>query len=156
MEKELQLELEVVKHVSNGDLINTYKAKLEEAEKTWNAFIQDHPLYEDVKQLKDMIAGLERQKEKEEEFIIEIMKFNKITEMEENGYKIKLKDTSRPSVEVEDIEKVPPEYIRLKKEVDKKEILKAYNETGILIQGTDVVVNPKYKLEIKSVAKKVK
>lgn len=107
------------------------------------------PIYQRIKELENEIAEHEKKMQAEEKQIITFMLEKNLKEIEYTGMIYKIKDTSRPSVEVEDIKLVPSEFIRIKEEVDKNSILKMYKETGILIPGTNVVQIPKYKLDIK-------
>lgn len=111
--------------------------------------LNDLPIYQRIKQLEKEIAEQEKNIEIEESAIINYMLDNNLKEIEHMGMIYKVKDTSKPSVEVENIKLTPSEFIRIKEEVDKNSILKMYKETGVLIPGTNVVTNPKYKLDIK-------
>lgn len=111
--------------------------------------LNDLPIYQRIKQLEKEIAEQEKNMELEENVIINYMLDNNLKEIEHMGMIYKVKDTSRPSVEVEDVALVPSEFIRIKEEVDKNSILKMYKETGVLIPGTNVIQVPKYKLDIK-------
>ncbi|MBR8750415.1 hypothetical protein IX317_002137 [Fusobacterium sp. DD29] len=107
---------------------------------------------EEYKKLQIAKANLEAIKKRHAELeynLINLMLQNGDTEFEKNGVKVKLKDTSRDSVKIEDESLIPDEYKRTKVEINKSEILKAYRETGVLISGIDIVRDPKYKLEIK-------
>lgn len=111
--------------------------------------IQELEIYKEMKNIEKEIANMEKQIVADEEEITKYMLDNNIKQMEVEGCKLKLKDTSRESVEVQDINLVPDEFIRIKKEVDKREVSKYYKETGVLIPGIDVIKNPKWKLDIK-------
>lgn len=133
-----------------GNDINVKRGELEYLK----GELSNNPLYQRIKLLEKEIAEQEKNMELEESAIINYMLDNNLEQVEYMGMIYKVKDTSRPSVEVEDINLVPFEFRRIKEEVDKNSILKMYKETGILIPGTNVVKNPKYKLEIKT--KKIK
>lgn len=129
-----------------GNDINIKRGELEYLKEE----LSNNPLYQRIKLLEKEIAEQEKNMELEESAIINYMLDNNLEQVEHMGMIYKVKDTSRPSVEVEDINLVPFEFRRIKEEVDKNSIIKIYKETGILIPGTNVVKNPKYKLEIKT------
>lgn len=52
-----------------------------------------------------------------------------------------------PSCEVESIEAIPPEYIRIipeQREADKKAIIEHFKETGEIVNGVDIIINKKH------------
>ena len=73
-----------------------------------------------------------------------------VKQLEVNNLTVKIKNTARDRVELLDLSQVPSEYLRTKIEVDKNAILRLYRETGVIVPGTDVVKDDKYKLEVKS------
>lgn len=108
------------------------------------------PIYQRINQLELEISEHEEKVKSEEQLIINYMLENDLKEIENMGLTYKVKDTSRPSVEVEDISLVPAEYIRIKKEVDKISVLKEYKETGVILPGINVIQEPKYKLDVRT------
>ncbi len=133
-----------------GNDINVKRGELEYLK----GELSNNPLYQRIKLLEKEIAEQEKNMELEESAIINYMLDNNLEQVEHMGMIYKIRDVSRPSVEVEDINSVPFTFRRVKEEVDKNLVLKIYKESGVLIPGTNVVKNPKYKLEIKT--KKIK
>lgn len=128
-----------------GNDINAKKGELENL----RLQLSNYPLYQMIKKLENEIAEHEKKMEIEENTIINYMLNNNLKEVEHRGMIYKIRDVSRPSVEVEDINSVPFTFRRVKEEVDKNLVLKIYKESGVLIPGTNVIQIPKYKLDIK-------
>lgn len=106
-------------------------------------------LYQRYLQLKEEIEVAEKNLVAEEDRVIDFLRSQKLNEIVVNDYEYKLKDTSRPSVYIEDESLVPKEFLRVKTEVDKNAILNLYKEAGVLTPGTNIVKNPKFKLTVK-------
>lgn len=106
-------------------------------------------IYKKIEECKKELAELEKREEQAQDNIINAMLNNNLQEIKGNGYHVKIRDTSRPSVEIEDINKVPAEFIRIKKEVDKRAILNLFKNTGVLTSGTDIIQESKWKLTVK-------
>lgn len=140
------MKFELVK--KQNEVIGT-RARMLEVRDQWEKFCQTNPIYLELKALEKEVAAAEQMVEAEKENIMAAMFNSNIREIELDNMKIKLKDTSRPSVEIEDLKEVPKEFIRTKVEADKIAIMKYYKETGVLIPGTNIVQNPKYTLDIK-------
>ena len=106
-------------------------------------------IYKKIEVCKEELQELKKAEDENEQKIINAMLGNNLKEIKGNGYCLKIKDTSRPSIDVMDIAQVPDEFIRIKKEVDKRAILNLYQTTGVLTSGTNVVQEPKWKITIK-------
>lgn len=100
---------------------------------------------------KNEYEEMQRQREELEEATIQAMLKSGIDRVETKKYRATIKNVARDKVEVIDINDVPQEYIRVKKEVDKIAVMKQYRENGIFIQGIDIVKEDKFKLEIKEI-----
>lgn len=111
--------------------------------------LKETALYKQIEICKKELEDLKQRDLLQQDKIIQAMLQNNLKEIKGNGYCLKIKDTSRPSIDVIDINEVPAEFIRFKKEVDKRAILKLYTETGVLTSGTNVVQDPKWKITIK-------
>lgn len=111
--------------------------------------LKETALYKQIEACKKELEDLKQSDSIQQDKIIQAMLQNNIKEIKGNGYCLKIKDTSRPSVEIMDINEVPAEFIRIKKEVDKRAILNLYQTTGVLTSGTNVVQDPKWKITIK-------
>lgn len=111
--------------------------------------LKETEIYKKIEQCKKELTELEKREQESENKIINAMLNNNLQEIKGNGYHIKIHDTSRPSIDVIDINEVPAEFIRIKKEVDKRAILNLYQTTGVLTSGTNVVQDPKWKITIK-------
>lgn len=110
-------------------------------------------LYQRYLQLKEEIEVAEKNLVAEEDRVIDFLRSQKLNEIVVNDYEYKLKDTSRPSVQIENESLVPKEFLRVKTEVDKNAILNLYKEAGVLTPGTNIVKNPKFKLTVKKLKK---
>lgn len=112
--------------------------------------LKNSEVYKRFEQVKKELEELEKDSESKQNAIITVMLDRGIKQLEINNLAVKIKNTARDKVEVLDMAQVPNEYLRTKIEVDKNAILRLYRETGIIVPGTDVVKDDKYKLEIKS------
>lgn len=86
-----------------GNDINVKRGELEYLK----GELSNNPLYQRIKLLEKEIAEQEKNMELEESAIINYMLDNNLEQVEHMGMIYKVKDTSRPSVEVEDINSVP-------------------------------------------------
>ncbi len=112
--------------------------------------LKNTEIYKRVEQAKKELEELKKDSENKQNAIITAMLDRGVKQLEVNNLTVKIKNTARDRVEVLDIAQIPSEYIRIKPEVDKNGILKLYRETGVIVPGTDVVKDDKYKLEIKN------
>ena len=112
--------------------------------------LKNTEIYKRVEQAKKELEELKKDSENKQNAIITAMLDRGVKQLEVNNLTVKIKNTARDRVEVLDMAQIPSEYIRIKPEVDKNGILKLYRETGVMIPGTDIVKEPKYKLEIKN------
>lgn len=112
--------------------------------------LKNTEIYKRVEQAKKELEELKKDSENKQNAIITAMLDKGVKQLEVNNLTVKIKNTARDRVEVLDMAQIPSEYIRIKPEVDKNGILKLYRETGVIVPGTDVVKDDKYKLEIKN------
>lgn len=112
--------------------------------------LKNTEIYKRVEQAKKELEELKKDSENKQNAIITAMLDRGVKQLEVNNLTVKIKNTARDRVEVLDVAQIPSEYIRIKPEVDKNGILKLYRETGVIVPGTDVVKDDKYKLEIKN------
>lgn len=112
--------------------------------------LKNTEIYKRVEQAKKELEELKKDSENKQNAIITAMLDRGVKQLEVNNLIVKISNTARDRVEVLDMAQIPSEYIRIKPEVDKNGILKLYRETGVMIPGTDIVKEPKYKLEIKN------
>lgn len=112
--------------------------------------LKNSEIYKRVEQAKKELEELKKDSENKQNAIITAMLDRGVKQLEVNNLTVKIKNTARDRVEVLDMAQIPSEYIRIKPEVDKNGILKLYRETGVIVPGTDVVKDDKYKLEIKN------
>ena len=112
--------------------------------------LKNTEIYKRVEQAKKELEELKKDSENKQNAIITAMLDRGVKQLEVNNLTVKIKNTARDRVEVLDMAQIPSEYIRIKPEVDKNGILKLYRETGVIVPGTDVVKDDKYKLEIKN------
>lgn len=112
--------------------------------------LKNTEIYKRVEQAKKELEELKKDSENNQNAIITAMLDRGVKQLEVNNLTVKIKNTARDRVEVLDMAQIPSEYIRIKPEVDKNGILKLYRETGVIVPGTDVVKDDKYKLEIKN------
>ena len=112
--------------------------------------LKNTEIYKRVEQAKKELEELKKDSENKQNAIITAMLDRGVKQLEVNNLTVKIKNTARDRVEVLDMAQIPSEYIRIKPEVDKNGILKLYRETGVIVPGTDVVKDDKYKLEVKS------
>lgn len=112
--------------------------------------LKNTEIYKRVEQAKKELEELKKDSENKQNAIITAMLDRGVKQLEVNNLTVKIKNTTRDRVEVLDMAQIPSEYIRIKPEVDKNGILKLYRETGVIVPGTDVVKDDKYKLEIKN------
>ena len=77
---------------------------------------------------------------------------NELDKFEFGNYEFKLKKGRKSkSIEIENLELIPEEFLRIKKEADKNAIKKYVEETGVLISGTNYIEKTgEPTLEIKS------
>ncbi|MGL5723027.1 siphovirus Gp157 family protein, partial [Cetobacterium sp.] len=109
------------------------RARMLEVKDRWEKFCQTNPIYLELKALEKEVEAAEQIVEAEKENIMAAMFNSNLREMKFENLIFKLKDTSRPSVEIEDLKEIPKEFIRTKVEADKVAIMKYYKETGVLI-----------------------
>ena len=112
--------------------------------------LKNTEIYKRVEQAKKELEELKKDSENKQNAIITAMLDRGVKQLEVNNLTVKIKNTARDRVEVLDMAQIPSEYIRIKPEVDENGILKLYRETGVIVPGTDVVKDDKYKLEIKN------
>lgn len=112
--------------------------------------LKNTEIYKRVEQAKKELEELKKDSENKQNAIITAMLDRGVKQLEVNNLTVKIKNTARDRVEVLDMAQITSEYIRIKPEVDKNGILKLYRETGVIVPGTDVVKDDKYKLEIKN------
>lgn len=112
--------------------------------------LKNTEIYKRVEQAKKELEELKKDSENKQNAIITAILDRGVKQLEVNNLTVKIKNTARDRVEVLDMAQIPSEYIRIKPEVDKNGILKLYRETGVIVPGTDVVKDDKYKLEIKN------
>ena len=112
--------------------------------------LKNTEIYKRVEQAKKELEELKKDSENKQNAIITAMLDRGVKQLEVSNLTVKIKNTARDRVEVLDMAQIPSEYIRIKPEVDKNGILKLYRETGVIVPGTDVVKDDKYKLEIKN------
>lgn len=112
--------------------------------------LKNTEIYKRVEQAKKELEELKKDSENKQNAIITAMLDKGVKQLEVNNLTVKIKNIARDRVEVLDMAQIPSEYIRIKPEVDKNGILKLYRETGVIVPGTDVVKDDKYKLEIKN------
>ena len=112
--------------------------------------LKNTEIYKRVEQAKKELEELKKDSENKQNAIITAMLDRGVKQLEVNNLTVKIKNTARDRVEILDMAQIPSEYIRIKPEVDKNGILKLYRETGVIVPGTDVVKDDKYKLEIKN------
>lgn len=112
--------------------------------------LKNTEIYKRVEQAKKELEELKKDSENKQNAIITAMLDRGVKQLEVNNLTVKIKNTARDRVEVLDMAQISSEYIRIKPEVDKNGILKLYRETGVIVPGTDVVKDDKYKLEIKN------
>lgn len=111
--------------------------------------LKNSEIYKRVEQTRRELEELKKDSENKQSAIITAMVDRGVKQLEINNLTVKIKNIARDRVEVLDMSQIPSEYIRFKPEVDKNGILKLYRETGVMIPGTDIVKEPKYKLEVK-------
>lgn len=112
--------------------------------------LKNTEIYKRVEQAKKELEELKKDSESKQNAIITAMLDRGVKQLEVNNLTVKIKNTARDRVELLDLSQVPSEYLRTKIEVDKNAILRLYRETGVIVPGTDVVKDDKYKLEVKS------
>lgn len=112
--------------------------------------LKNTEIYKRVEQAKKELEELKKDSENKQNAIITAMLDRGVKQLEVNNLTVKIKNTARDRVELLDLSQVPSEYLRTKIEVDKNAILRLYRETGVIVPGTDVVKDDKYKLEIKN------
>lgn len=112
--------------------------------------LKNTEIYKRVEQAKKELEELKKDSENKQNAIITVMLDRGVKQLEVNNLTVKIKNTARDRVELLDLSQVPSEYLRTKIEVDKNAILRLYRETGVIVPGTDVVKDDKYKLEVKS------
>lgn len=147
------MEFGIVKQQEN---IEVLKAKLVVAKSNWESIMNENPAYQELVTLQNIIADEEKKIEETKNAIIQDMVKNNLTDLSFGDIQVKLKDTSRPSVEILDEKLVPSEYIRTKTEVDKTKIMDMYKKGNIIVAGVNIVKNPNYKLDVKVNKKAVK
>lgn len=147
------MEFGIVKQQEN---IEVLKAKLVIAKSNWESIVNENPAYQELVALQNIIADEEKKIEETKNAIIQDMVKNNLTDLSFGDIQVKLKDTSRPSVEILDEKLVPSEYIRTKNEVDKTKIMDMYKKGNIIVAGVNIVKNPNYKLDVKVNKKAVK
>lgn len=112
--------------------------------------LKNSELYKRVEQARRELEELKKDSENKQNAIIKAMVDRGVKQLEVGNLTVKIKDTARDRVEVLDMAQIPDEYIRFKPEVDKNAILRLWRETGVIVHGTDIVKEPKYKVEIKN------
>lgn len=112
--------------------------------------LKNSEIYKRVEQAKKELEELKKDSENKQNAIITAMLDRGVKQLEVNNLTVKIRNTARDKVEVLDMAQIPSEYIRIKPEIDKNAILRLYRETGVIVPGTDVVKEPKYKLEVKN------
>lgn len=112
--------------------------------------LKNTEIYKRVEQAKKELEELKKDSENKQNAIITAMLDRGVKQLEVNNLTVKIKNTARDRVEVLDMAQIPSEYIRIDPKVDKNAILRLYRETGVMVPGTDVIKEPKYKLEVKS------
>lgn len=137
---------EIVLYQESESLIFKKQVELLELETE----LKNTEIYKRVEQAKKELEELKKDSENKQNAIITAMLDRGVKQLEVNNLIVKISNTARDRVEVLDMAQIPSEYIRIKPEVDKNGILKLYRETGVMIPGTDIVKEPKYKLEIKN------
>lgn len=111
--------------------------------------LENSHLYKKYKELEKQLQQLENKEEREKQYIVDYMLANNIKSMKIDALNLKIKNNGRDSVVIEDKNIIPQEFFRIKKEVDKLEILKQYRETGVLIPGINILKSEKWVLDIK-------
>lgn len=112
--------------------------------------LKNTEIYKRVEQAKKELEELKKDSENKQNAIITAMLDRGVKQLEVNNLTVKIKNTARDRVEVLDMAQIPSEYIRIDPKVDKNAILRLYSETGVIVPGTDIVKDDKYKLEVKS------
>ena len=112
--------------------------------------LKNTEIYKRVEQAKKELEELKKDSENKQNAIITAMLDRGVKQLEVNNLTVKIKNTARDRVEVLDMAQIPSEYIRIDPKVDKNAILRLYRETGVIVPGTDIVKDDKYKLEVKS------
>ena len=136
---------DIVAYNNSKNLVTSKEIELLQLEEQ----LKETALYKQIEACKKELEDLKKRDLMQQDKIIQAMLQNNLKEIKGNGYCLKIKDTSRPFIDVIDINEVPAEFIRIKKEVDKRAILNLYQTTGVLTSGTNVVQDPKWKITIK-------
>lgn len=138
-----------VSKLLKGNSENELLSKIEEL-KTKIAESEDFKM---IKQLESELQELREDKKCLLDLIQENMINKELKEHIEQGIKFKLKKREGSlSVDVTNLEEIPKEYIRIKKEADKKAIQKAIKEDGELVPGAELKKGPTtYTLDVEIV-----
>lgn len=132
---------------TSNDVLFDKKIEIDELEKE----LKESELYKRLEQAKNELALIEKAREEEHNSIINYMIENNIKKIEEHGFRLSLKNNGRDSVKVLNLEEIPEEFLRIKKEADKKALLDYYRTTGVVVQGTEIERSEKYALELRNV-----
>lgn len=133
--------------IAKTDNVNDLRARLIEKQ----AQLTQSPLMMEIKELEIALVQAEKEMSKEEAHIIDQMMAFGVSEITKDGVKYSIRNMAREKVVIEDESLVPAEYLRVKKEVDKKAIMALYKECGVLVEGIDIQKEDSFKLTIKAV-----
>ena len=114
-----------------------------------NDKLQENELFQKKLEIEKEIAAFEERADRNKEAIITYMLENNSDKIEVSKRVLTLQNYGKASVEVVNIDEVPAEFIRIKKEVDKREVQKLVNETGVVVPGVNIIKNDSWKLKIK-------
>lgn len=105
-------------------------------------------LYQDLEFKKKELNAKKDRRQVQIDLVLEYMCKNEIKKIQWKGYDISVKNRKSIETVLEDIELVPQEYLRIKKELDKKKASDFYKSTGVMLDGIDFVHKDNVSLEI--------
>jgi hypothetical protein len=132
---------------ANGTIENRLTKEIEELKEQVNEL----ELVKLLKQKEEQLREVRRQIIQEEKTVLEWMKSKNIKSLEINEYKFKIRTLKTVETVVENLDLVPEEFLRVRKDVDKVKAKKLYLETGVLTPGLDFVHNETDKIVVEGV-----
>jgi len=91
----------------------------------------------EIKKLQEEKKVLEKNLEEIKHVLLDKMQSHDIKTIRANNATVSVR-SGRECVDIVDAAQIPEEYIRVKKEVDKRAIMKFYTETGIIVPGVKI------------------
>lgn len=106
-------------------------------------------IYIKLQRLKGTLSSLKTELQVTENLVKDYMINNGIKKIEWNDKVLEIQNRKSVETEIENLEEVPQEFIRIKKEVDKTQVKRLYLDTGVLVPGVKFNHKDNYSLKIK-------